>query len=151
MTGFPRPGRLTRRAGLALLGAAISILLGGGPAYAQFGLSSGGGPKTDKNAPIVFQADEVEYDDQLAMTVAKGHVEISQNGLTAWVTQVQTQSTAPGIFTPDGVYGVVQHGSDYSLVTRDSPAKPGEHASRRATATVIQRMDSGIIRRGGVS
>ena len=34
----------------------------------------------DKNAPVVFQADEVEYDDQLALTVAKGHVEISQGG-----------------------------------------------------------------------
>ena len=36
--------------------------------------------RPDKNAPIVFQADEVEYDDQLALTVAKGHVEISQGG-----------------------------------------------------------------------
>src|SRR4029079_8798365 len=34
----------------------------------------------DKNAPVVFQADEVEYDDQLGLTVAKGHVEISQGG-----------------------------------------------------------------------
>ena len=39
-----------------------------------------GQKKADKNAPIVFQADEVEYDDQLALTVAKGHVEISQGG-----------------------------------------------------------------------
>ena len=29
---------------------------------------------------MVFQADEVEYDDQLGLTVAKGHVEISQGG-----------------------------------------------------------------------
>lgn len=35
---------------------------------------------TDKNAPIVFQADEVEYDDKLALTIARGHVEISQSG-----------------------------------------------------------------------
>lgn len=33
----------------------------------------------DKRAPIVFQADEVEYDEQRGLTVAKGHVEISQN------------------------------------------------------------------------
>src|SRR5207245_9259597 len=39
-----------------------------------------GGPQRDKNAPIVFQADEVQYDDQLGLTVAKGHVEISQAG-----------------------------------------------------------------------
>lgn len=46
-----------------------------GSAAAQFS-----GLKSDKSAPIVFQADEVEYDDQLALTVAKGHVEISQSG-----------------------------------------------------------------------
>src|SRR5207237_7047364 len=34
----------------------------------------------DRKQPIVFQADEVAYDDQLALTVAKGHVEISQGG-----------------------------------------------------------------------
>jgi LPS-assembly protein len=33
----------------------------------------------DKNAPIVFQADEVQNDDSLGLTVARGHVEISQN------------------------------------------------------------------------
>jgi LPS-assembly protein len=49
------------------------------PAAAQFGF--GGAPQQDQNAPIVFRADEVEYDEQLALTVARGHVEISQNGL----------------------------------------------------------------------
>jgi LPS-assembly protein len=48
------------------------------PAAAE--LTLGSGPKQDKDAPIVFRADEVEYDDQLALTVARGHVEISQNG-----------------------------------------------------------------------
>jgi LPS-assembly protein len=33
----------------------------------------------NKNAPIVFQADEVQNDDALGLTVARGHVEISQN------------------------------------------------------------------------
>ena len=37
-------------------------------------------PQQDSNAPIVFRADEIEYDEQLALTVARGHVEISQNG-----------------------------------------------------------------------
>lgn len=48
------------------------------PAGAE--LTIGGGAQQDKNAPIVFRADEIEYDDQLALTVARGHVEISQNG-----------------------------------------------------------------------
>ena len=43
-------------------------------------ISIGGGTHEDKNAPVVFRADEIEYDDQLALTIARGHVEISQNG-----------------------------------------------------------------------
>jgi LPS-assembly protein len=54
------------------------LLLAAGPALAQFTI--GGQTKGDKNTPVAFQADEVEYDDQLALTVAKGHVEISQGG-----------------------------------------------------------------------
>jgi LPS-assembly protein len=49
-----------------------------GRAAAQ--ISIGGGGQQDSNAPIVFRADEIQYDDQLALTVARGHVEISQNG-----------------------------------------------------------------------
>ena len=48
------------------------------PAAAQ--LNSGTSSQVDQNAPIVFRADEVEYDEQLALTVARGHVEISQSG-----------------------------------------------------------------------
>src|SRR5438270_12492469 len=80
MTGFPRPGtrRMSgRRAGLLLVGAVLLLLLGAGPAAAQFNI---GGAKQDKNAPVVFQADEVQYDEQLGLTVAKGHVEISHAG-----------------------------------------------------------------------
>jgi LPS-assembly protein len=47
------------------------------PVAAQLG---GAAKKEDRNAPVVFQADEVQYDDQLGLTVAKGHVEISQGG-----------------------------------------------------------------------
>jgi len=80
MTGFPRPGqlRLRERLRFAAVVAVALLSLAGGPARAQFNI---GGPRTqDRNAPIVFQADEVQYDDQLALTVAKGHVEISQGG-----------------------------------------------------------------------
>ena len=66
--------RLTAVWLLALLAAVLAA-----PAAAQLAGATGG-PARDQNAPIVFQADEVEYDDQLALTVARGHVEISQNG-----------------------------------------------------------------------
>src|SRR5947199_482366 len=81
MTGFSWPGQrqwTPRRATFAVVGAAMSILLSVGGAGAVD--SSLFKQKSDKNAPIVFQADEVEYDDKLALTVAKGHVEISQSG-----------------------------------------------------------------------
>src|SRR5438270_863896 len=79
MTGSPRPGtrRLLRRAAAAVLGVPILLLLAAAPGQAQF---SFGAQHRDRNAPVVFQADEVQYDDQLALTVAKGHVEISQSG-----------------------------------------------------------------------
>src|SRR5947207_10510562 len=80
MTGFPQPGKLRLRARLAFLPvcAALSLLLAATPALADFTFGNQRGQ--DRNAPIVFQADEVQYDDQLALTVAKGHVEISQSG-----------------------------------------------------------------------
>src|SRR5260370_16266693 len=80
MTGPPRPGHrmLTGRAPLALAGAILALFLAAPPSLAQ--LTIGGQKNQDKNAPVVFQADEVQYDDQLALTVAKGHVEISQGG-----------------------------------------------------------------------
>src|SRR6266702_1228694 len=80
MTGSPRPGhrQLPERATLAVVGAILALLLAASPGLAQ--LSIGSPRNQDKNAPIVFQADEVQYDDQLALTVAKGHVEISQGG-----------------------------------------------------------------------
>lgn len=63
----------------AAIAAALLILCWSAPlAHAQ--LSIGGATQQDRNAPIVFRADEIEYDDQLALTVARGHVEISQNG-----------------------------------------------------------------------
>ncbi|MGE5271700.1 MAG: LPS-assembly protein LptD [Thiohalocapsa sp.] len=72
-------------AGIAVVGA---CLLAAAPAAAETapgtapGIAPGivGAQRADKNAPIVFQADEVAYDDQLGLTVAKGNVEISQGG-----------------------------------------------------------------------
>ncbi|HYM73392.1 MAG TPA: LPS assembly protein LptD [Stellaceae bacterium] len=64
-------GRTGRLALAALLG-----LWGGGVAQAD--LLKSGGAKSMKSQPMAFQADEVQYDEQLSLTVAKGHVEISQ-------------------------------------------------------------------------
>src|SRR5262249_6564477 len=63
-----------------LAGALLSATVAAGAAPPVAAELSGGGPQTDKNAPIVFRADEIEYDEQLALTVARGHVEIAQNG-----------------------------------------------------------------------
>ncbi|MGC2198921.1 MAG: LPS assembly protein LptD [Stellaceae bacterium] len=56
----------------------LIVFCGAVPAVAE--ISIGAGEHQDKNAPILFRADEIEYDDQLALTIARGHVEISQNG-----------------------------------------------------------------------
>src|SRR5437588_12496972 len=79
MTGFPQPaGFWRRRRAILLIGAMLVLLLAAGPGRAD--ITFGGSRAEDRKAPIVFQADEVAYDDQLALTVAKGHVEISQGG-----------------------------------------------------------------------
>lgn len=80
MTGFPRPGRRQWRGSVvrAVGAALLALLLAAPAAWGQF--SIGSQKPADRNAPVVFQADEVEYDDELGLTVAKGHVEISQGG-----------------------------------------------------------------------
>ena len=74
----PHAMQQCRRAILALIGAALALPVIAAPTLAQ--LPFGDNKTGDKHAPVVFQADEVQYDDQLALTIAKGHVEISQNG-----------------------------------------------------------------------
>jgi LPS-assembly protein len=61
---------------LALLAA---LALAAFPAAAQEART---GHQLNRNAPILLRADEIEYSDQLALTIARGHVEISQNGTT---------------------------------------------------------------------
>src|ERR1700732_848518 len=85
MTGFPKPARrptAARRAGLPLIVAVLGLLCAAAPALAQLSTGAGAvsGYRQNRNAPVVFQADEVQYDEQLGLTVAKGHVEISQGG-----------------------------------------------------------------------
>jgi LPS-assembly protein len=80
MAGAPKAGkrRLCRRLALAFAAAMIGLPLTIAPGAAQ--LSVGGKTPQSRNAPFVFQADEVQYDEQLGLTIARGHVEISQGG-----------------------------------------------------------------------
>jgi LPS-assembly protein len=81
MTASRKPARRSIGARFAALLPAAAILacllVAAAPAAAQLATGS---HRTDHNAPVLFQADEVQYDDQLGLTVAKGHVEISQGG-----------------------------------------------------------------------
>jgi LPS-assembly protein len=60
----------------AAAAAAAAVLLLTATASAQLG-----GARTQR-APAVFSADEVRYDDELGLVVARGNVEISQGGST---------------------------------------------------------------------
>lgn len=62
----------------ALAGALFALVVAAVPALAQ--LNPGGARRPSRNVPIVFQADEVTYDQKLGLTIARGHVEISQGG-----------------------------------------------------------------------
>ena len=74
-----RPGSARRVYGVIIGTLWATLLVDAAiPAAAQFGLGSGS--QQEQNAPMVFRADEVQYDEQLALTVARGHVEISQSG-----------------------------------------------------------------------
>ena len=105
MNRLPPTGRQKARHAISLAALLFGLLAGGAGAE-NFGV----GDSTAKNAPISFQADEVEYDDKLALTVAKGHVEIAQ-GTQILLADVVTYNqhadtvTASGhvsLMTPDG-------------------------------------------------
>ena len=87
------------------IGAALAaVLCDGAPGEAQF---SAGAHKVDRNAPVLFQADEVEYDEQLSLTVAKGHVEISQGGEVLLADTV-SYNQRTGTITASGNVSLVQ-------------------------------------------
>jgi LPS-assembly protein len=55
-----------------------ALLASSAPALAQLGF--GRGSQQNRNSPVVLRADEIEHNEDLALTVARGHVEVSQNG-----------------------------------------------------------------------
>lgn len=106
MKRFPRHRRRPRARHAVRLTAAAFVALWCSSAPAEnFGVDH-----SAKNTPMTFQADEVQYDDQLGLTVAKGHVEIAQGTqilLADAVTYNQhtdtvTASGHVSLMTPDG-------------------------------------------------
>src|SRR3954453_15345890 len=93
-----------RRAGRCLVLAVRGVLCAAVPALAQLSI---GGHRQDRNAPVVFQADEVEYDEQLGLTVAKGHVEISQGG-DILLADMVSYNQRTGTITASGNVSLVQ-------------------------------------------
>jgi LPS-assembly protein len=88
----------------------LAVVLLGLSCSAAIAENFGVGDNSSKNAPMTFQADEVQYDDQLGLTIAKGHVEIAQ-GTQILLADVVTYNqhtdtvTASGnvsLMTPDG-------------------------------------------------
>ena len=61
MASFRRPTgcRVHARIAVAIGAALVAALFDVAPGWAQF---SAGAHKADRNAPVLFQADEVEYD-----------------------------------------------------------------------------------------
>jgi uncharacterized protein (TIGR03437 family) len=59
-------------------------------------------------------------------TPGKVLVRVSRQGLTGPEVAITVVDAAPQLFKFKDGYVIAQHGADYSLVTADSPAKPGE-------------------------
>lgn len=79
---FVRGGLRTRRraARAALLGVSLSAfgMALDSPVFAR----ESGKPSTGSGQPVVFSADEVNYDDQYGLVIARGNVELSQGNRT---------------------------------------------------------------------
>lgn len=67
-----------RRLGAAAL---IAALAASTPADAQLGSLGSHSLPVNRNAPVTFSADQVEYDRDKSLVTAKGHVEAWQNGV----------------------------------------------------------------------
>lgn len=67
----------------SLLTSVLTLMLvgfGTAPAFAQLGNLSSKDHSLDKNEPVTFSADEVDYDKDKSLVTATGHVEAWQNG-----------------------------------------------------------------------
>jgi LPS-assembly protein len=67
--------------------------------------------RADSAAPMLFSADEVQYDDELGLVVAKGHVEISQKDQTL-LADVVTYNQLTDTITASGHVSLLQPTGD---------------------------------------
>jgi LPS-assembly protein len=80
-SGRARRQRKTRIEAWRRLATVLLVLITtavAAPAAAQLGVARGAAQ--NPNAPIVLRADEIEHNEDLALTIARGNVELSQNG-----------------------------------------------------------------------
>ena len=78
VSGGLRARRRVARA--ALLGVSLSTL--GMALHSPVFARETGKPATGNGQPVLFSADEVNYDDQYGLVIARGNVELSQGGTT---------------------------------------------------------------------
>ncbi len=80
MAGWPGIAPRRRKTGIGSWQwlAMVLLVVNAAPAAAQLGLARSG--QGNPNAPIVLRADEIEHNDDLGLTIARGNVEVSQNG-----------------------------------------------------------------------
>jgi len=91
----PPRGAAIRSIGRAVRFAAAFIALW------SAGAQAAGTTNASRDAPITFEADEVQYDEQLGLTVAKGHVEIAQ-GTQILLADVVTYNQRSDTITASG-------------------------------------------------
>jgi LPS-assembly protein len=78
----------TRRSFAALAFGAGLATLAGGPAGAQLSSLAGSHLPISREAPVTFSADQVEYQREKSLVLAKGHVEAWQNGVVLRADEV---------------------------------------------------------------
>lgn len=101
---------------LALIGLAALAALGPGPAVAQYSPAPGSGrppqpPEPQSNEPALLTADEVAYDNELGLYVARGNVEVVQNDRTLLADMV-TYSQRSGAVVATGNVSIIEPGGE---------------------------------------
>ncbi len=98
---------------LALIGLAAATALGPGPAVAQYSPAPGQPvrpappPEPPSSEPALLTADEVAYDNELGLYVARGNVEVVQNDRTLLADMV-TYSQRSGAVVATGNVSIIE-------------------------------------------
>ncbi|MGH7043560.1 MAG: LPS-assembly protein LptD [Acetobacteraceae bacterium] len=108
MTGRQSGARWCRAVLAGLLVGLLMVLAAAGGARAQLGaVLPGAGGHGDRNAPIGFTADQVRYERNRTLVIARGHVEAWQNGQVLRADQVTFDRTT-GVATATGHVVLIQ-------------------------------------------